>query len=318
MIKIIQFQEKHIEDTAKLFITKYLAQRKKHRELPEKYADIDVIMSMHKKMVSNNPAVVALSNQRVVGYMSGYQNIQAYKGSSSGVYIPEWAHSSIEDEQKEKIYQKLYRHLAQSWIADRCYTHCLTYFADDLLLPKFLYSFGFGMLVIEGLRPIKELKVDQLSDITLREICIEDLPELKNLSKKLNIHLNSSPIFLNSLQSKDDLTAKFFAKGIKAFVAENDGQIISCIRAMIDQGPGCTIVQDVGTLGVNFGYTDPNFRGTGVATHLLNELLKWGLANEMKCCVVDFESQNIEGANFWLRYFKPICYSVIRKVDDRI
>lgn len=318
MIKIIQFQEEHLPATAKIFITNYQAQRKKHPELPEKYADIDVILPMIKKIIENNPSMVAISNERVVGYLSGRTKIPAYKGSSLGVYIPEWAHSAIEGEQRETIYQKLYRHLAERWVADKCYTHCLTHFADDLLLKEIFYRFGFGMLVIDGLRPINEIQVNQLIDVKLREVCPKDLPDLARLSNRLNLHLHNSPIFLNSLKPNENLEAKFFHPQRKTFVAEKDGQIISCIRAMVDQGPGCTIVQDVGTLGVNFGYTDPAFRGTGVASELLNELLKWGSTNQMKCCVVDFESQNIEGAKFWLRYFQPICYSVIRKIDDRL
>lgn len=317
MIEVKQMQMKHIEDTAKIFIKNYAAQRKKHKELPKKYGDIDVIMSMHKKIVASNPSAVAISNNKVVGYMCGYKDIQSFKGSNAGAYIPEWAHSSI-DTQKEKIYQKLYRYLAKEWVTDKCYTHAITYFGDDLTLKEFVYRFGFGMLVIDGLRPIEEINVEQLTNITIREICEEDLPDLKKLSKRLNEHLNNSPIFLNSFSDEEKIKEKFFNGHVKAFVAEKDGKIVSCIRAMINKGPGCTIVQDIGTIGINFGYTDPDIRGTGVASHLLNKLLKWGITSDMKCCVVDFESQNIEGYNFWLRHFKPICYTAIRKVDDRI
>jgi hypothetical protein len=29
-------------------------------------------------------------------------------------------------------------------------------------------------------------------------------------------------------------------------------------------------------------------------------------------CSVDFESLNPEAAVFWMRYFEPVCYSVLR------
>jgi hypothetical protein len=33
---------------------------------------------------------------------------------------------------------------------------------------------------------------------------------------------------------------------------------------------------------------------------------------------VDFEPQNIPAAHFWLKHFQPVCYSLIRHVDERI
>jgi GNAT superfamily N-acetyltransferase len=90
------------------------------------------------------------------------------------------------------------------------------------------------------------------------------------------------------------------------------------MKALLNDGSGCDIVQDSGTIGINFAYTNREMQGLGIASQLLKEFMKWGTGNNMKRCSVDFESQNKEGSKFWLRYFKPICYSVIRKIDDRI
>jgi len=35
-------------------------------------------------------------------------------------------------------------------------------------------------------------------------------------------------------------------------------------------------------------------------------------------CAVVFESQNKNARDFWLKYFTLVCYSLVRKVDDRI
>jgi len=56
----------------------------------------------------------------------------------------------------------------------------------------------------------------------------------------------------------------------------------------------------------------------GIATLLLNEIFKRAKKDDMTICCVDFESQNSEGRRFWLKYFSPICYTMMRKVDDRI
>ena len=96
-----------------------------------------------------------------------------------------------------------------------------------------------------------------------------------------------------------------------------NGKIVSCIRGKKNHG-NISIIDEKGTLGINFGYTKREYRRTGIATLLLNEILKKAKRENMTICSVDFESQNIEGRKFWLKHFTPICYSMMRKVDDRI
>jgi len=33
---------------------------------------------------------------------------------------------------------------------------------------------------------------------------------------------------------------------------------------------------------------------------------------------VPFEPMNLLGTRFWLKYFKPVCHSFLRIVDDRV
>jgi hypothetical protein len=33
---------------------------------------------------------------------------------------------------------------------------------------------------------------------------------------------------------------------------------------------------------------------------------------------VSFEPMNLLGTRFWLKYFKPVCFSVVRHIDDRL
>ena len=51
---------------------------------------------------------------------------------------------------------------------------------------------------------------------------------------------------------------------------------------------------------------------------LLAKALEWARTKENERCAVDFEPQNIQAAQFWLKHFEPVCYSMIRHVDERI
>jgi GNAT superfamily N-acetyltransferase len=70
-------------------------------------------------------------------------------------------------------------------------------------------------------------------------------------------------------------------------------------------------------VAITGAYVLPEFRGKGVAEALLDTLLAWAKAQGKTTCSVDFESSNGYAAGFWLRYFKPVCYSLLRRVDPR-
>ena len=319
MIEYKQFKNEYAQDAAKVFIDNYQELRKTYKELPNKYESNDVITKKLIETIKSNPAVIALSDGKVLGYITGYSSIPHFKGSSKGVYIPEWAHSSITDNNKTEIYYGLYKMIAKEWISDNCYNQAVTFFANDIVLKEFLFNLGFGLLVVDGLRPVEEIPIIILKDIIYREATKQDLPSLIALRKKLNEHLYESPInrFYKDT-ANEEYEKDFFSSNILAFVGEKDGKIIACMKALLNDGSGCDIVKDSGTIGINFAYTNREIQGSGIGTLLLEEFIKWGINNNMKRCSVDFESQNQKGSNFWLRYFKPVCYSVIRKIDDRI
>jgi len=70
--------------------------------------------------------------------------------------------------------------------------------------------------------------------------------------------------------------------------------------------------------GVRRACTAPDFRGKGVGTALLNHCLAWARERGYTNCAVDFEPMNAEGSRFWLRHFRPVCYSVMRAVDEGV
>jgi hypothetical protein len=51
---------------------------------------------------------------------------------------------------------------------------------------------------------------------------------------------------------------------------------------------------------------------------LLATVMDWAAAEGLVRCSVDFEATNLEACNFWLKYFQPVCKSMIRRLDERI
>ena len=81
---------------------------------------------------------------------------------------------------------------------------------------------------------------------------------------------------------------------------------------------GCEIVQDEKTVSIVSAFTKEEARGRGIATALLNRSLEWAQEERYERCAVDFEPMNSLAARFWLRYFEPVCYSLMRRIDERI
>jgi GNAT superfamily N-acetyltransferase len=110
----------------------------------------------------------------------------------------------------------------------------------------------------------------------------------------------------------------FLGENSISIVAARDHHVLACIRGRSQKEDACTIVQDASVMGIDFAYTDPSVRGTGIGRRILGEILEWGASQQKTGCAVDFESANVLGRAFWLRHFKAVCFSAIRHVDPRV
>jgi GNAT superfamily N-acetyltransferase len=66
------------------------------------------------------------------------------------------------------------------------------------------------------------------------------------------------------------------------------------------------------TVAITGAYTRPAYRGKGAAVALLDAALQTYAAQGFARCSVDFESFNPEAAAFWMKYFEPVCFSLLR------
>ena len=55
----------------------------------------------------------------------------------------------------------------------------------------------------------------------------------------------------------------------------------------------------------------------GAATALLSRAVRWTRDAGFERLAVDFESANVTGSRFWLARFRPVCLSLLRRLDER-
>jgi GNAT superfamily N-acetyltransferase len=319
MISIEPFAREHVEDAARRFIRTYQDERRRIRCLPQAYENPGTIAHLLEEVLARNPGVAAISNGGLAGYLIGYSDIPDFKGISPGAYIPEWGHSA----ETKEVFQKMYDTMAHAWIHDGCFTHAITFFESDAAMRDTLYCSGFGLLVIDVIREVKEhvsSGEDELDPgIMIRAADEGDLDELARLDNELVTYLSRSPTFLYSEGKEEfDAAKAFLEEDTISIVAERDRRVLSCIRGRIRQDNACTIVRDPSVMGIDFAYTDPDVRGTGLGRRILRDVLEWGASKGKTGCAVDFESANVLGRRFWLEHFKTVCLSAIRHVDPRV
>jgi GNAT superfamily N-acetyltransferase len=80
----------------------------------------------------------------------------------------------------------------------------------------------------------------------------------------------------------------------------------------------CTIIINEKTTSIYAAFTKEKARNAGVATAVLDHALKSARESGYERCAVSFEPMNLLGTRFWLKYFKPVCFSVVRYIDERV
>jgi GNAT superfamily N-acetyltransferase len=299
-------------------VANYKLLRRENPLLPEKYEDQKVIMPFIKNLVNETRGVVALKGNLLVGYMVGFR-IPYFKGTSYGVYCPEWGHSAIA-EMKPDIYHQMYRRISRQWVANGCFTHAFTFLGHEKEMMDTFFWNEFGLLTIDAIRSVDAIDQDFPSSITIRPANPGDVLAIIRLETELKKYLADAPIFLfqdepaNPIELKQELAEK--AK--KIWLAFADDAPIAFLQAESSSFGAAQIVNDSETISITGAFTSPDYRGQGIAAALLNQLLADAADSSFKRCSVDFEVFNLAGRRFWLSHFQPVCYSVIRRIDENI
>ena len=142
------------------------------------------------------------------------------------------------------------------------------------------------------------------------------------LQVELRRHLTTAPIFIPLIT---DRRWEFYEKWISdsasaLWMAYYDGATVAFIGLQPSaQHDTVMPVSAENTVAISWAFTEERVRRGGVGTALLNHSLTWAQSLGYENCSVDFESANILASRFWLgRGFQPVCYSMIRHVDERI
>jgi GNAT superfamily N-acetyltransferase len=208
----------------------------------------------------------------------------------------------------------MYTRLSDRWVQDGCLTHVVSLMAHERQALEAWHWLGFGMINVDGVRPLTPLDVDH-GNVEVRRADLQDAGILSELGQALERHEAAAPTFW--LHDLGDFGETLGQPGKAAWLAYKGDQILGFLA--IEPGDSCesALLQDPKTVNISGTYTIEARRGKGAATALLDQALAWARAQGYQRCSVDFESMNTLAAHFWMHWFEPVSFSLIRNLDMR-
>ena len=311
-LEIASMREDHLEDAALLVTERYKALRAKVPLMPSRYEARDTILAMLQGLAGSSSGVVAMQGKRIVGFLMGFPLADLV--GKRCAYSPEWANgAALED--SRRVYEEMYTHLAPRWVADGCFCHAVSMLGNDREGIEGWQWMGFGMVAIDGVREARPVRgMGPMAEV--RQATLGDAREVRDLFRGLARHLAAAPTFwIHEMDDPEEWLAK---PGRVLWLAFQEGEAVGCLGMEIGHEGGCEVLQDEETASIEPAFTKEGKRGHGIGAALLNQALQQAEAEGYARCAVDFESMNTLAARFWTRWFEPVCYSLLRVVDERV
>lgn len=317
-MKISAFDTRYLAQAAALFVHSFEQLRRAVPVLPDRLENPVEVAARLDSLFQQCPGVIAVEGDRLLGYLGWFVADRFRETDRRGAYVPEWGHAASA-ERKPATYQALYRAAAEQWDTAGCGVHAITLLAHDRAAQQAWFWNGFGLTVVDAVRPMRPLKISISTDLAVRTATLEDVNALVELDAEHRRHYTRSPIFMAPRASTTaDQFAEFLARPKnRVWLALDRAAPIGFIRFEGYDLEGAALVESEQTIGITGAYVRPAYRGRKAAAALLDAALRDYAGQGFTCCAVDFESFNPEAATFWLKFFEPVGLSVLRVPENR-
>lgn len=316
MFEVLPLREEHLEDAALLVSHRYQRLLRDIPQLPHSYVEVTKLLPLLQNILNTSGVGVALiRGNRLAGFLTGWQ-MPSFRGKRS-TYSPEWANAA-DFEDSGRIYQEMYSHLAAAWVEDKSIAHYISLFPNDVDALRAWHWMGFGMVAVDALRSVDSIPCTDV-DVHIRRAELQDIQQVMELHEALWQYEKGTPIFL--LTSKRDRS--YYEEWLQdsnkmVWLAYWKDEPVALMRLGHAADDVCTIIVDEKTTSIYAAFAKEEIRRNGITTALLDHALKFAQASGYERCAVSFEPMNVLGTYFWLKYFKPVCFSVVRHIDDGV
>lgn len=312
-MKIYPFDPDYLPQAAELFAHNLAALRRSVPSLSDRLQSSELVTTELAQLFQRCPGVMAIEGSRLVGFL-GWFIVERFRGSDRrGAYVPEWAHATLA-QGRPAIYRALYRAAAEQWSGAGCGVHAITLLAHDEAVQHTWFWNGFGLLVVDAVRPMQPLDAPVQTAVAVRAATMDDVTALAALDAEHCQHYARSPIFMAPrIGDSADRFGEFLARPKNSvWLALDRDQPVGFLRFEGYDFDCAAVVESAQTIRISGAYVRPAYRGRKAAAALLDAALRDYAGRGFTCCAVDFESFNPEAAAFWPRHFEPVAFSLAR------
>jgi ribosomal protein S18 acetylase RimI-like enzyme len=312
-MQILPMNAGHLSAAAEIFARNFQKQRQLVPSLPDRFENPEEVSLRLSRMLQDHSGIAAVCGDQLAGYLMWFSIDNFRNAKRRAAYCPVWAHGAAAGQEKA-AYQALYRAASAQWAADGCEVHAITLLSGEKATVDTWFWSGFGLAVVDAVRPIAPLAAAVPAGVILRKADGSDAHFLADLEAEHWRHYLEAPIFMNP--SPPSTAVEFVelinTPGSSAWLAFTENRPVGYLRLEPSSQGASEVVAADTTVSITGAYVTPQQRGRKIAPALLDAALKDYAAQGYQACSVDFESFNPEAASFWTRYFEPVCYSLMR------
>jgi GNAT superfamily N-acetyltransferase len=326
---IIEPLSPYIPQAAELFAASYRRLQAAVPGLPERMCDPAAAERSLRWLDGRQPGLAAVDDQgRLLGYLN-WLILDNFRNTPHRAALAlEWSWGVTEDAPLRSTLARLYRAACEDWCRQGVTTHAVSLLADDAAAREAWFWHGFGLLVVDGARPVSQaLRLPPLAaGVLLRQAGPADLALLAEIEAEHWQHYSQPPTLMapTAPDGVPEFAELLATPPNSAWLAFKDGRLAGYLRLQAIINGGAAILNSEQTIGITGAYVRPAYRGLGLApalveaarAHYAAQTLPNG-APAFTCYAVDFESINPEAAAFWPKYFTPVTFSLVR-VPERI
>ncbi len=229
LIEIADFTRKYLEEATLLFTSGYRQLRSSIPWMPRCHENPAAIVPLLAELAVHNAGAVALSDGKIVGYLLGML-LPEFKSPFPGVYCPEWAHA-VAPANEDMVYTALFQYLAPSWVRAGAVSFAVTILARYQPAIDDWFWNGFGLAVIDAVRPPTPIEVSVPSDLLIRQTTGDDLAAITALLADHNRYMSRPPVSLamhNDI-SPECLLDRINRPGHTLWLAERTGKAVGIL-----------------------------------------------------------------------------------------
>lgn len=283
-------------------------------ELPTTLLDGRALTPRLEKLAGTHTALAAYDEWgELEGYLGWYYVENFRDTGCKAAFVPDWAHAA-RAEQAGPVYRALYRQAAAQWEQAGCQVHALTLLSSEAEAIQTWFWSGFGMTVVDALRSTRPLNCRPAVGFSLRRAVPDDGEILHTLEAEHCLHYSASPVFMpvRAANSPQEMAALLENPENSIWLACRGDTPAAYLQLEVSSFGSAAVIQAEDSIAITGAYTRPAYRGQKLAASLLDRALQHYADQGYTRCSVDFESLNPEATAFWMRYFKPVCYSLVR------